>query len=262
MFRRFKLAALLVACLSAPAAADSFNFAVQPIQSAAKTQAAFQPLADYLSKATGHQIKLLTSPNFLAYWQSMKRGDYDILLDGAHLTDYRTQKMGWTAIAKQLDKVSISLATGEGVFLFDPLELAGKKVAVQPAPSAPALVLNRFFTNPLRKPVLVEVSSTEEAAEKTLKGETVAAVIPSPLLQAYPKLNLMTSTEQWPQPGFSTSPKVSAEARKALSEALINASKTPDGQKMLQAINLPGFEPATNDTYKGFESWLKGVHGY
>lgn len=262
MLRRFKLAAILTAIISAPAAAETFNFCVQPIQSAAKTQAAFQPLADYLSKATGHQIKLVTSPNFLAYWQSMKRGDYDILLDGAHLTDYRAQKMNWSVIAKQLDKVSISLATSEGVFLFDPLELAGKKVAVQPAPSAPALVLNRFFNNPLRKPVLVEVTSTEEAAEKAMKGEVVAAVIPSPMLQVYPKLNLMTSSEQWPQPGFSVAPKVPPEVRKTLADALINAPKTPDGQKMLQAINLPGFETASADTYKGYESWLKGVHGY
>ena len=90
------------------AIAETYSFIVQPFQSSVDTKRVYLPLAKYLSSMTGHKIELKTSPNFLAYWQSMKKGQYDLILDAAHLTDYRAEKMEYTVLAKVLDVVSLS----------------------------------------------------------------------------------------------------------------------------------------------------------
>ena len=255
---------LLLLCSLAPAAqAASYTFAVQPIQSPAKTKAVFQHLVDYLGKTTGHEFKLVTNSNFLVYWQAMRQGQYDLIFDAAHFTDYRIQKMGYTVLAKVLGNVSLSLVAAPGADVLDPKDLAGKGVAVQPVPSVAALALNRWFTGEImRRPRLIEALSSEEAATLALDGKAVAAMIPTPMASQYPKLTLVTSTDPIPGLAISASGKVPADAQNAIATALTSATKTPEGQKMLKEVNLPGFEPATADAYKGYESWLKGQHGY
>lgn len=255
---------LLLLCSLAPAVqAASYTFAVQPIQSPAKTRAVFQPLADYLGKATGHSFKLVTNSNFLVYWQAMRQGQYDLVFDAAHFTDYRIQKMGYTVLAKVPGNVSLSLVAAPGADVLDPKDLAGKGVAVQPVPSVAALALNRWFTGEImRRPRLIEALSFEEAAGLALEGKAMAAMIPTPMASQYPKLTLVTSTDPIPGLAISASGKVPAETQQAIATALIGADKSPDGQALLKAVNLPGFEAAKPETFKGYESWLKGQHGY
>jgi len=247
---------------SSHATADTFSFIVQPFLPTAATKKAYTPMAEYLSKVTGHNIELKTSPNFLAYWQSMKTGQYDLTLDAAHLTDYRAQKMGYKVLAKVLDVVSLSLVTGEGIFVFEPAELVGKRIASLASPSRGAVVLDEFFPNPIRQPIIVEVTSAQDAVQEVLKGKASGAIIPSPLVGGFPQLNVVTTTDQWPHIALSASPKVPAEVAKKIQDAMVNASKTPEGQKMLEAINLPGFELADAKRYEGFSKVLQGVWGY
>jgi len=262
IIKRFFLAALFLTGLTTSAFADTYTFVVQPFLPSAETKKAYTPMADYLSKQTGHDIKLVTSPNFLAYWQTMKKGGYDLVLDAAHLTDYRANKMNYRVLAKVLDVVSLSLVTGEDVFVFEPGELVGKRIASLASPSRGAVVLEEFFPNPIRQPVIVEVTNAQDAVKSVLEGKASGAIIPSPLVGGFPQLNVVTTTDQWPHIALSASSRVPADVAKKIQDAMINASKTPAGQKMLEDINLPGFELADAARYKGYEKTLKGVWGY
>ena len=59
--------------------AAEYSLTVQPMLSVDATQKTYQPLADYLSKQTGHTIKLVTHRNFTFYWSKMykKREGFD-----------------------------------------------------------------------------------------------------------------------------------------------------------------------------------------
>ena len=125
--------------VSFAAQAATYTFVVQPILPPAQTKKAFLPLTKYLSKQTGHEIKLVTSINFLSYWETMRKGNkYDIILDAAHLTDYRVQRMGYKVLAKRADVVSYTLVTGENADILDAEELIGKSVATIGSPSLDA----------------------------------------------------------------------------------------------------------------------------
>lgn len=243
--------------------AADFNLVVQPIQPPDKTRAAFTPLAEYLSAKTGHNIKLVTAINFLTYWETMKKNNkYDIIIDAAHFTDYRREKMGFIVIAKILDVVSYSLVTGEDTAIFDADELIGKRVATISSPSLGAVRLEEMFPNPLRQPVIIEVDNAGDSIKKVVAHKAMAAIVPTPMVRGRTDLNTVSTTEQVPHMAISVSPRVDADTRKKIRDAMINASKTPEGQKLLEALQFPGFEKADNKTYDGYAALLEGVWGY
>jgi ABC-type phosphate/phosphonate transport system substrate-binding protein len=236
---------------------------VQPIMTPAKTAKAYQPLVDYLRQTTGQDIELVTARNFFTFWESMKKEDtYDLVLSAAHLSDYLIERMEYQPLARLPDQVSFSLVTGQETLIFSPGELIGQKVATMGSPSMGAVKLAELFPNPLRQPVIIEVPNSQAAVEKLQSGKAVAAIIPSPLVQQYPDLNTVSTTELTPHMCITASPEVPAEVQKALTQALTQASKTPKGQAMLKILNLPGFEPATSKLYSGYSRLLEGVWGY
>ncbi len=245
------------------AEAAELNFVIQPILPEEQTRKAFQPLADYLSKKTGQKINLITTPNFLTYWETMKKGDqYHLVLDAAHFTAFRAARMKYTVLAKIPASVSYSLVTDDNSEILDAEELIGKTVATIASPSLGAVRLEEMYPNPLRQPVIVEVNNSIASIDKVLNAEAVAAIVPTPLVGNYPSLITVVTTEQVPHIAVSAAPSVDKKTQNAVRKALIDASKTPDGQAMLKAINFAAFEPASGTTYKGFASLLEGVWGY
>ncbi len=260
---RHRLACLLLVCAPACTWAETYNFVVQPILPPAQTIAAYTPLTDYLSEKTGDTIKLVAAANFLVYWETMKRdNDYDIIMDASHFTDFRVQKLGYQVIAKIPDKVSYTLVTNENQFILDPSELVGRKVATMASPSLGAIRLEQLYPNIMRQPVIVETANSTDAVEKVRSGEVAGAIIPTPMVGQYSFLNTVVTTEQVPHMGISVSKRVSAAAAARLKQAMLDAANTPEGQKMLAKIALPGFITANNNTYVGEAKLLDGVWGY
>jgi len=261
---------LLISCITAlfallaagPALAERYTLAIHPVLPKSKTVATFQPLADYLNKATGHTFSLQTTANFLVHWQMMKRERFDLVLDGPHFTDYRVRKMDYEVVAKQPAVVSYTLIGDPDLFILEPADLIGKTIATTPSPALGALRLAQLFANPLRQPNIVEAEDSEAAAQKALAGETAAAMIPAPMVGRYPGLVTIQTTEQVPAPALSASPRVAPEHREAIRDALRRADRTPAGRRVLEALNISHFEAAENSDYAGYAVLLEGVWGY
>ena len=98
--------------------AAEYTLAIQPILPQEELKKNFQPLADYLSKATGHKITITTQRNFVFYWHKMRKGKkgFDLVMDATHFTGYRIQNLGYTVLAKLPDTVSFSAVTHEDNF--------------------------------------------------------------------------------------------------------------------------------------------------
>lgn len=243
--------------------ARTLNLIVQPILAPKRSIEFYQPLAEYLSKQTGENIKIIAAVNFPAYWETMKKGkEYDIVMDAAHFTDFRRDRLGYTVLAKVPDTVSYSLVTDEEAMILDPEELIGKPIATMSSPGLGGIRLNEMFPNPLRQPIIMETPNSLAAVDKVKKGEAIAAIIPTPLLNSLEGLNTVTTTDPVPHVGFSVSPSVSKELQKTIKKALVNASKTDEGKKMLEAIKFPQFVDANAKIYDGQAALLEGVWGY
>ncbi len=223
----------------------------------------YQPLSAYLSKKTGHEFNIVAYRNFLTYWIRMKRGkDIHFVLDAAHFTDFRVQRKDYTVLVKIPDTVSFTVVTNEENFVFDMEELISKRIATMASPGLGAIRLNEMFPNPLRLPLCIEASDSMDAVNKVLDGSVDAAIIPSPLVGRFDGLNSVISTEPVPHMALSSAPDVPEDVMLAVKKALLEASNNPDGKKMLEGLNLSGFNDTSAEVYAGYADMLDGVFGY
>ena len=255
--------------LAAPAQAQSGDvvLAIQPVLSEAQTRRAFAPFADYLSQVSGKRVTIATRPNFLAYWDTLRKGaGYDLVLDAAHFTDYRVQKLGFTVLAKIPDSVSYSLVMRDDDPAFDPAELVGRRVATLGTPSIGAARLNAMFPNPARQPIAVEVASAEEGMELLLAKKVEAAILPTPIVSQRMAqgggIAVVTTTDAIPHIALSAGPSIDAATQERIRRGLLDAAKTPAGKEMLKHIGFERFDPATAAVYKGQANTLKQYWGF
>jgi hypothetical protein len=244
--------------------AAEYKLAIQPILPEKELVEIYQPLADYLSKATGQTITISTERTFTFYWHKMykQREGFDLVLDAAHFTDYRIQHQGYQAIVKIPDTVSFSVVTKDDNFVLDIEELTNKRIATMPSPSLGAMRLEKLFPNPVRIPLYTYEINANKAVESVLSGKVDAAIIPTPLASQYNNLNTVMTTEPVPHMALSASPDVPAEIVEKIRTALIEAPNTPDGKAMLAQLKLDKFEATDNATYAGYAKLLEGVYGY
>ncbi len=252
-----------------PARADSGTLvlAVQPEHSQSATRAAIRPLADYLSKVTGKHCRILTSPNFLSYWNTIHKGTgYDLAFDSSHFTDYRVKKLGFIVLVKIPGDINYSLVVLARNSITDPSELIARRIATLGIPSLDSTRLNAMFPNPMRQPIMVEVSSNEAGLNMLLQGKVAAAMLPTPLVRQAiahgTKLSIVAVTEPIPQTALSAAPSVDRRTRRVIRKSLLDAGDSKSGRKMLQAIGIPHFDPATAAVYRGQSRVLRSYWGY
>lgn len=240
-----------------------FHLSIQPVLPKADILAAYSPLAEYLSKQTGHNIQIKAHSNFLTYWSSLRQmKGFDFTLDAAHFTDYRVNKNKYTVLAKLPDTVSFTLVTHEDNLVLDAEELILKKVATMVSPSIGALRLLSLFPNPMQQPRFVYALDSFDAAEQVIDGTVFAAVIPTALVSTYEELSSVLTTDSLPHMAFSAAPTVPVEVIEKVRMALITAQNSAEGQAMLDKLNFVNFEPSTNRDYEGYMALLKDTLGY
>jgi hypothetical protein len=254
--------ALTLSSITGQACADELALAVHPVLSEQETRRIYQPLADYLTRSTGHKVKIATTSNFLVHWQLTRRNSYQLILEGPHMVDYRLSKMGYHVVARMPDIISYTLVAHEDQLAMEPVDLVGKPIASMPAPSLGAVCLNQFFPNPLRQPVLVEVDHLEAAVERVLAGKSAGAIIPSAMVGRFSGLTTVAATEQAPAPGISAAPEVSPQVRQAIAKALLAAHENPEGRAALEVLKIPRFEAALPGHFAGQARLLEGMWGY
>lgn len=238
---------------------------IQPILTEDATQKAFRPLADYIAQVAGRPCRILTTPNFLAYWNLLRRGNYDLALDASHFTDYRAQKMGFSILAKIPDSVSYSLIVADDQLVFDPAELIGKRIATLGPPSIGAARLNAMYPNPVRQPIAIEVASSEAGIELLRQHKVNAAILPTPFVSqqmGQGGIAVVLTTEPIPHIALSASPRLAKPVQDKLRAALLTADQSDAGKRMLQGIGFPRFEPASAEIYANQRHVLSTYWGY
>jgi len=255
------IATMAIAIPTTATAAD-INFGIQPILDQKKAREVFQPLADYLARATGKSVDLKTSYDFADYWLKLKQGNaYNLVLDGPFYTDYLIKDHKFVPLVKVPGVVSHSLVAAPTAAFFGPEDLVGKRVATLIPPAPAGLLLARMFPQPTRQPFIVPTKSSEEALAMVLAGKAEAAMVPTPLVAAAmaqgKELMTVTVSSQIPHITLSVGPGIDAATREKIRAALLAANQTSSGQAMLQAAGFrEGFEPTQAELYVGYSEYL------
>ena len=261
------LALTFLCAHTARAAATELVLGIAPFQDEAETRKQFQPLCDYLTEVTHLPCRVGTRPNFITYWESIRQGkDFNLILDEAHFTDYRAQKMNYTVLVKIPDTVTYSLIVPRTTTLNDPARLAGRRIATLGIPSMGAAQLNSLFPKATKQPIPVEVDNAADGFALLRNTKVAAAILPTPLVREEivrgAALRVLLSTVPLPHMAVSAAPEFSPDQRRTLRQALLNANQSVTGRTMLARIGIARFDPANATVYRGQARILQDYWGY
>jgi hypothetical protein len=252
----------IVLCGAANAA--DYTVTVEPNYPPAQAQEVYKPLLAYLSKATGNRFILKTSGNYHVYWRDMRGGvPTDFAFEEAHFTDYRINRQHFTPLAHVADPTKFTLLVDSSNSAAGANGLIGRRIASMSAPSLGYLLLGELYKNPIAQPEIQSAAASwKDGVEMVFAGETDAAMVPAYIAQTYPNLVPVATSREFVGRAFSAGPKVPADVRKKVTDALLKLNKDASLYDVINELGATQFVPATAAEYAGSERLLRGVFGY
>lgn len=227
----------------------------------------YEPIAEYLSQAIGKKVVFRYSGDWLSYQTEMKKGAYDIIFDGPHLTGWRAAKLQHSTLAKAPgDHVFAVAALKQDNKLSEVRQLVGRRVCAMNPPNLGALTLLNEFSNPARQPVIVHTRSWEGIYKGLIDGRCQAAVLPLKNLQKYDRslaTKVLYRGPAFPNQAFSAGPRLTRDDQAKLARALTSTEANAVTAKLREAYVIEtGFVLAKKEEYLGMAAMLKDSWGY
>ncbi len=205
----------------------------------------YTQLASELSKALGEPVRYAPPINEMGYGQEMRKGAYDILLDGPHFGSWRISKGLHKPVAEsnvRLSFVIISPASDASIKSTE--DLISKPVCTLPSPHLSTLMFLNQFPNPLQMPQLIQIDSYEEVLTKLQEGKCRAAVLNADWYEKsltkdeQASLRVISNTPPLSGHILTVSNKVKPEQLEALSKRITRADPSTD--TLVQALTRAG----------------------
>lgn len=243
--------------------AATYRIGVPPVMSQTESTQRYEPFLRYLSDKTGQRFELVTSKNFMGYWQAMRKAEtYDFVLDGSHLAAYRVDRHNHHFVARLEGVVSYSLVARGEDLIMEPEELLTRSIAILPTPNMSALALAEIFNNPSRQPKQVAMPNAEEALDAVRNGVVDAAIVPTAFLPRYPGASVVLTTQQMPGLTMTASAEVPQDVFAKVQKALLQAESDPQGKQALEQLRFIRFIEVSPHDYQGLGQMLSGLWGY
>lgn len=215
-------------------AEEEYILSAPPRETGENETEVYQPIADYLSKATGKKIVYRHSDNWLSYQDGMRKGTYDLVFDGPHFVSWRMAHLKHVPLVKLPGNLAFVVAVRkDNNRINDIKDLAGRSVCGMAPPNLATLTLYSQFGNPARQPLITEVRSFELAYQNVVNGKCVAAVMRDQMLDKLNKdkdaVRVIFRSPGVPNQAFSAGPRFSPEDRNKIAESLLS----PEARKQL-----------------------------
>lgn len=246
------------------AAAAEYKLLVEPSYNVQRATEVYQPLVEYLSKATGNKITLVTSRNYHFFWRDVRQNaPVDFMFAEAQFTDFRAKRFQFEPIARTVENTSYTLLGSDQLTDTTLRGLISKNIVSMPSPSMGFAMLLQFFPDPVRQPNLMSTAqSWADGVEIVFAGEADAAIVPTWLKNQYPNLIPIATSKEYPGAAISAAPTVPPEAKQAMKDALLKLHEDQGAYEVLAELGVTQFVEATAAEYDGDEKVLEGFFGY
>ena len=255
--------ALFAAGVAGANAAD-ITLMVEPSYTPERAAEVYKPLADYLSKTTGHKISLITPRNYHFFWRDMRQNSpVDLVFAEAHISDYRIKRFNADPIVRATENTSYTLLASDQIENPTLNSLVGKSIVTMPSPSLGFALLLELYPNPVSQPnILSSAASWRDGVEIVFAGEADAAIVPTWLKDQYQNLIPIQTSREFPGAAITASSTLDPKLKEDIKAALIKLSEDPSVFDVLTELGISGFKEATAAEYDGAETMLKGFYGY
>ena len=230
----------------------------------------FEPLADYLSKKLGEEVRFETAPDFATFQRrTVNDKHYDFLYTAPHLYYLAQRNAGYRVVARIDARELYAVIVVRKESPITSLKgLCGKKLAT-PSRLAllTALVRQTIAEIGCKKgeQVVILPTPTHNAALLNVFNRTsdAAGMGPAVLKLAEPvvrnSMRVIGQTESTPSMPISVAPWIDRETAGKFTAILLSLKKTKEGRAVLRRMGWPGFKVATPQEYDVMEPYAKSI---
>jgi len=250
--------------------ADTYILTSPPRENLEDGKKQYVPIAEHLTKTTGQTFTYEHPSDWLTYTKNMKDDYYDVVLDGPHFISWRVVMLEHTPVARFSGSLVFMLFVKKGDAASTINDLTGNLICGLAPPNMATLSVQAEFDNPMRQPLILEVTNFKAGYKDMLAGKCRAAILP---VGVYKRMNKEGKVDEEarsvfrskpiPQQGFSLSKRVPAELQAQVAAALLSedghtatqaARKRFGGNKDMMATN--------REEYQGYSRFLRDFWGF
>ncbi|HJX18887.1 MAG TPA: PhnD/SsuA/transferrin family substrate-binding protein [Acidiferrobacterales bacterium] len=238
-----------------------------PRDSREKEEEIFKPIVEMMSKAAGEKVTFRHGDNFLVYQSEMRKGSYDIMLDGPAFVGWRMAKLGHVPLVKFPGNLVFAAITKSNQDKIHGLkDLAGRTVCAFPSPNLATLTVMYEFDNPSRQPMIVEVRNFADAYKGVVSGRCIGGILQAKLHQDLDKevkaTKVLFTSKPLPNQAFSAGPRLTPEKRERVIQAFLSAEGAVATQKLRDVYKVQTLLPATVEEFQGLGKLMRDVWGF
>ncbi len=249
-------------------------FSTAPTQSVEDTKKKYQPIADYLTKVIGREVKLVPAENFIEYSRALIDGKYDLVFDGPQFVAWRMARDNNTrhkVLVKLPGKLRYVVVVRKDLNIASTRKLAGKKVCALASPNLLTLGFLKLFPNSSSTPVMTGIENFKKGLGCAINGRGVAVILRdkfwNKISQKKPRIKqelklFYTAKEAWPHRAFSISSKVDSNTRSKIRRALLSTAALRPARQVLKQYKAKRFVPASSTEYAGYGKLLRPIWGF
>lgn len=257
------LVSLTLFLLYPVSALSDYTFTAPPRESQQRAFEIYNPIAEYLTIATGEKFIYKYPGNWAEYGRGMQNNEYDLAFDGPHFVSWRIKNIDHDAVAKlpqlHIWRVIVRSDSADIQTLDD---LVGKKVCAPKSPNFGMLTMMSHYSNPDREPIHVITKGWKDGYNAVVKGKCVATVLPKTNHKKFdPELSNTRAIHThlpYPNQAFTAGPGLTPEMKAKISDTLLSE----DGQ--IAMLNLrerftrgDKLVSVDNEEYEGISMVLK-----
>ncbi len=259
------LFALLLGLSIAPASAE-LVFSSAPRGKEAQEQARYAPLVKAMSEWLGEKVVYAYPKDFTRYSFAMRRGEYDIVLDGPHLVAWRMSRIDHEPVAKLPGDITFIVAAKDD----DPTlngrdSLIARRVCGLASPHLGTLQYMAQYQNPVQQPTVFALRGGFKRVFKEFKAGKCEAVLLRDFfyerkLNDAAKLGLRVvyTVPSLPDQALTAGPRLNSEQKRILRERLTNPVTAGPAKGIFKSFTrgADAFVPASPEEYQGLEILL------
>lgn len=254
-----------------PLEVKEYILGIHPLHNPKRLFEIYQPLVDFINmKIPNIHIKLEASRNYEAFNQKLYSGHFDFALPNPYQT-VESLKYGYDVFGKMGDDFNfrgiILLRKDSNITTIE--QLKGKSISY-PAPTAlAATMMPQYFLYQngidIKKDIKNFYVGSQESSIMNvyLKKTAAAATWPPPWFafikerpEVAKEVEIRWETTSLPNNGLVVKNSIPKDVVLQISNILFTLQNSQDGKKLLQAIELSKFEPATKETYNSVVEFL------
>lgn len=256
------LAALPVA--KAESGTGELVFGVYPFLSSGQIADRFSPLRDHLAKQLERPVSMRSAPDFEAFIERTRKGEYDIVFTAPHIGRLAEQREGYRVLAQTGYSIVIVLLVRKDGPIRKLTDLKGHSLAVGARLSMSYQMVNRALESEGlvigRDVRFVDTTNFSNVFETLIRKEADAGATGTLLWNSAPEEKHNVLREIWRSqtvPGFLilAHPRLGWQTLDRIKQSLFDFGNTPVGKAYFEQTQQIDFRPIDAATLKRIDPY-------